>query len=586
MSAPRKRPIWTLVAFGAVAASAIVVAVVLTVRSREHGKGRYGTEARADEREKSGPAIPVKAVHPRNDTSLRVSVHPSQGILGGTLATVLAHKDAALRISVQQLLTVEPFFETALRSQVAGVVAKVPKSIGAQVKQGDLLVEIAVPDLDQEVLQKAAVIQQRLKDVDSAHAAVAIAEAQKVVSHELIQQRLAEASEAVETREYRKIRSDRFDQAVKEKGIQQNMADEERRSYRAAYFAVLAADSAVRKAYDDEKEKESMLQAARADEKLKEALVEVARRDYARAQALAGYARIVAPFDGQVVSRNVSEGSFVQNASTAQTEPLITLDRRDIVTVVMKVPDNYTPYVTRHTEAILQFDDLPGVEMKGRVTRFSRSIRNRDRTMRVEVDLWNDTPENYRKFAAKCVSTWLTPLAATGPLNLAPLLTASDGVWSKNSKDRSDPFPVLPIVTGNTNSPVKLIQAANPLSEDSDGPDGSDKPVMILPGASGFMRLNLRHFEGAYLLPSSAVFSRGGKMYILEVRDGKSHMLTVRVQVNDGRWAKVAVIEQEADPMRGKHEKLGKFTGDETIILNRQVEIGDGQPVEVSFDEP
>ena len=47
-------------------------------------------------------------------------------------------------------------------TQVAGVVAKVPKSIEVPSwKQGDLLVAIAVLDLDQEVLQKAAVIQQR-----------------------------------------------------------------------------------------------------------------------------------------------------------------------------------------------------------------------------------------------------------------------------------------------------------------------------------------------------------------------------------------------------------------------------------------
>ena len=536
MIASRKRTIWVIGVIAAVAVSAVLVAVVLAARPKEQNKGTLEAQARADEREKSGPTTSVKAVHP--------------------------HKDASLRVTVQQLLSVEPFFEAEIQTQVAGVVAKVPKSIGASVKQGDLLVEIAVPDLDQEVLQKAAVIQQRLKDVAAARAEVANAVAQVEVSRELIVQRQAEKDEAIETQEYRKIRSERFDQAVRDKGIQQNMADEEKRSYNASKFAVNAAKSAIRKAEADVREKESMLLAARADVELKESLVEVARRDHARAQALAGYARIMAPFDGVVVGRNVSEGTFVQNASTAHTEPMITLARTDIVTVVMKVPDNFAPYVTRETEAVLQFDELPGVEMHGRVTRFSPSIRNRDRTMRVEVDLWNDTPDQFNLFAAKCVDTWLSPLAARGPLNLLPLLAVSDQVWSRNAKDRSDPFPVLPIVKGS-----------------------SDAPLKILPGASGYMRLNLRQFQGAYLLPSSAVFSRGGRPYILEVRDGKSHMLPVRVQVNDGRLTKVAVILQESDPTRGKQEILGKFTGDETIILNRQVEIGDGQPVEVSFED-
>jgi hypothetical protein len=160
------------------------------------------------------------------------------------------------------------------------------------------------------------------------------------------------------------------------------------------------------------------------------------------------------------------------------------------------------------------------------------------------------------------VSTWLSPLAAGGPLQLAPLLEVSDQYWSRDSKDRNDPLPVLPQMANST-----------------------DKPPKILAGMSGYMRLNLQQFKDAYLLPSSAVFSRGGKQYILEVRDGKSHLLPVRVQVNDGRHAKVAIIEQEANPSRGLPEKLRPLTGEETIILNRQVEIGDGQAVEVSLVE-
>ena len=253
----------------------------------------------------------------------------------------------------------------------------------------------------------------------------------------------------------------------------------------------------------------------------------------------------------------------MQNSSSGHTEPMMTVARTDIVTAVMKVPDNFAHYVSRNTEAVLRLDDHPDILMRGRVTRFSPSIRNRDRTMRVEVDLWNDTPANYQKFAAKCVSSWLAPLAAPGPFGAASLMSASDQVWSKNSKDRADPFPMLPIVTGTT-----------------------DGPVTILPGASGYMRLNLRQLKNSYLLPNSAVFSRGGKPYILEVRAGKSHLVPVRVQVNDGRWAKVSVIVQEGDAVRGKPEVAKPLTGDETVILNRQVEIGDGQPVDVTFVEP
>jgi HlyD family secretion protein len=535
MSDAWKRAVWMLGACAALVAGGAAVAVVIA-RGRDHSRSMPEAQERADQREASDRPTPVKAVHPS--------------------------KNPLLRITVKQLMSVEPFFEADIRSQVAGRVLRVPKSLGAAVKEGELLVEVAAPDLDREVSEKAAVIQERLTDVELANSQVGVADAQVAVARELAKQRDYEISQAIETREYRALVADRLKSAADDRGINKTIAEEAARDYRAAKFAVLAAEAAKNKALADVKEKESMSAAARADVRLKETLVQVAMKDHAQAEARAGYARITAPFDGVVVDRNVDEGTFVQNAATAHTEPLLTVARTDIVTVVMKVPDNYARYLSRDTEAVLHFDDPAGVEMHGRVTRFSPSIRNRDRTMRVEVDLWNDTPAHYQKFAANCVSTWLTPLAAPGALDAATLMASSQRVWRKNAKDRSDPFPVLPVVSGNT-----------------------DGPVTLLPGTSGYMTLNLRQFKDCYLLPASAVYTRGGKPYILEVGDDrKSHMVPVRVQVNDGRWARVAIIVQEADLQRGQPEVLKPLTGDQTIILNRQVEIGDGQPVEVTME--
>jgi multidrug resistance efflux pump len=535
MSLSWKTTTWVLGASGVVLLSAVLVAVGIAARPGAD-KSLLEGQARADERKREGRPHLVKAAHPV--------------------------KDASVRISVRQLLSVEPFFEANLRTQVAGVVQKVPHSIGAVVKRGELLVEIAVPDLDEEVLQKQAVIRQRRKDVETTRAQIPIAEAQVAMSKEMVDQRRAEANQAVETREYRKGRYDRFVVAAEGNALQKSIVEEERRDYRSAFYAVLGAEAAVRKAQADVKEKESTLLAARADVELKEALVEVAQKDRDRARVFAGYARLTAPFDAVVTDRTVDEGDFVQNASTAQTKSMISVARTNIVTVVMKVPDNAAPFVTRDTEAILRFDELPGVKMRGRVTRFSPSISNKDRTMRVEVDLWNDTPENYKKFTAKCLDTWLSPLAATAPLNLGPLLAVSDEIWSKESKDRADPFPVLPAVM-----------------------ERSDVPLKLIPGMSGFMRLSLRQFHGAYLLPSCAVFNQGGKPYILEVRNGYSHLVPVRVQISDGKLAKVDIIVREADPQHDQVEVRRPLTGKETVILSGQVEIGDGQPVEVSFEK-
>ena len=83
----------------------------------------------------------------------------------------------------------------------------------------------------------------------------------------------------------------------------------------------------------------------------RQALVKVAKTAHEAAEALAEYAHVKAPWDGTVVDRHVDPGSFVQNASTGHPTALVTLERTDIVTVVMRVPDNVAPFVKMGTEA-------------------------------------------------------------------------------------------------------------------------------------------------------------------------------------------------------------------------------------------
>jgi hypothetical protein len=98
---------------------------------------------------------------------------------------------------------------------------------------------------------------------------------------------------------------------------------------------------------------------------------------------------------------------------------------------------------------------------------------------------------------------------------------------------------------------------------------------------SGRMRFTLQQFHDSYLLPRSAVFSPGGKDYVMEVKNGVTRLVPVKVQVSDGKLVKVAVIARES----GGLEVLRELTGDETILLNRQAEIGAGQHVTMTIEE-
>src|SRR5262249_18007186 len=148
--------------------------------------------------------------------------------------------------------------------------------------------------------------------------------------------------------------------------------------------------------------KEASLAAARADVSLKEVLVAVALKDLERARTLADYARITAPFDGTLIWRGVDPGEFVQNASSGgAAAPVGTGAPADPVAVARQGPDTVAPFVTEQTQAELRLNELPGEAIRAPVTRDAAAIDAADRTMRVEIDLFNGPEVDYRRFLAR-----------------------------------------------------------------------------------------------------------------------------------------------------------------------------------------
>ncbi len=180
--------------------------------------------------------------------------------------------------------------------------------------------------------------------------------------------------------------------------------------------------------------------------------------------------------------------------------------------------------------------------------------------MRVEVDVFNGNTVQYHRFLAKNVGAWLAPLAARGPGEMANLLAGADSIWQANSKGEQGTFPVC--VAG-----ASLPQEKH-----------------LIPGMSGYMRLKLKQFQDACLVPSGVVYTKGGSTYILLVKDGVTQEMPARVQVDDGRVAKIAIVTQPADPARGLREVLRDLGPEDTLVLNRQVEVGAKRTVKATLE--
>lgn len=475
----------------------------------------------------AGPQ-PVKVIRPKGDRDFRIT-------------------------TPRMLASIEPYYQAGLRVRVSGVVRFIAKDIGEPVRAGELLAEIDVPDLQQTVAQKDAVVAQRLREVEGAAADVEGAKATVELGKANVKQKEADVGQAVNLHAFKKKRADRIKVLGDSNSIPPDQVDEARLEALAAESAIESARAAVDKAKAELTDKEASLAKAVADLEIKKSLVEVARKDRAVSAAQLGYARLYAPFHGIVVGRAGDPGRDVTPAS----EPLITVARVDLVTVVAKVPDHAAPFITPQTEASVEFAQLPGVTVRGTITRYSRYVDPADRTMRVEVDVYNGTQEEYRAMLARCAveatilpQVPLDPFAAAAAMRLGHLLSRGE---------------------------TKGWQEGRALNPDW-GPTG--RYTAIVPGTAATMKLDLDRFAHAMMLPVGAVYGKAGQSYILVVEDGVTRDVPVAVQVNDGRLVKVAI-----QTTVGGRRVTRELTGSEVIVATRQVEIGEGQRVQPVFEK-
>jgi multidrug efflux pump subunit AcrA (membrane-fusion protein) len=439
-------------------------------------------------------------------------------------------------IVVEQLAMVEPYYRADLRARASGIVRQVHHDIGDKVSKGDVLIEIDVPESDQEVARTEAMIVQRAQELKVSQAKLKDAIAAKNVSAATIKQREADVEGLSASRDLKKRKLDRYKDLATRGTVVGNVVEEEERDYLASEASVKSALANVERARADYAESESRVEAAAADVELKKAQILVARKEYDRAKAVADYAMLRSPFDGVVVRRTVDPGSFVQNATTGTSESLISIAKVDIVTISAKFPDTVAPSIHEQVPAVVEIDDLPGLTISAKVSRFAPTVQNADRTMRVEIDLFNGSEDEYQQL--------LKSVESRDP--------------NRPRKNRNDAIPVRAL------------------------PPNAPKHKRLLPGMTGTMKLTVGGAGGGGVLPSSAVYSRSGVNYILLVENNRTKQVPVRLFVNDGKSVSLAIVTRRRDASGAMRETLADLNGDEVVVAARQLEIGDGAAIRTS----
>jgi len=166
------------------------------------------------------------------------------------------------------------------------------------------------------------------------------------------------------------------------------------------------------------------------------AAVKTAEAALARAKAMREYESLRAPFSGVITARYVDKGALVPAAtgSTQSALPVVDIADMDRLRIYVYLGQDIAPFVREGDPVRISFDERPGEPMDAKVTRISRALDPRTRTMLCEVDV--DNP-NQRFYPGTFVHVALRVEAAPTPLVPAEaLISRGAGMFVATVQDR------------------------------------------------------------------------------------------------------------------------------------------------------
>lgn len=340
---------------------------------------------------------------------------------------------------VEQPGTIQAFEETVLYPKIPGYVRALSADpskadrpaydrlidIGSRVKADQVLVDLFVPELDEELKQKQALVRQAEAEVAQSRKALAASDAAITSAKAMVTESKAGLSRAQALFDRWKSESDRVTRLVASGVIDSQTRDETLNQFKAAEATraevmakVASAEASVVKVQADRDK-------AAADVVAAEARLDVAKADVRRIAALLEYTHIKAPFEGIVTRRSVNTGDYV---TADGKHGLFAVAKIDPVRVVINVPESDAGLVVEGQPVHVSLPTSDGLHVSGKVVRTSWSLEPGSRTLRTEVDLPNTEgrlrPGMYAsaKLTIELPADWSVPAAAIGKINDEPVL--------------------------------------------------------------------------------------------------------------------------------------------------------------------
>lgn len=226
--------------------------------------------------------------------------------------------------------TAKAYQQTSIYPRANGFLKTLKVDIGDRVKEGQLLAELDIPDVEAQLLAARAGLENARSARISAKDSYDLAE----------------------------TTYNRYQSIYKTGAITKQELDEKQTAFLTAKSALAQADANIK-----------------SDE-----------ADIDRLTTLVGFAKIYAPFPGVVSVRNFDVGALLSNTSTTE---LFRVEQTDMLRVTVDVPYAYVDQVKLGSRATLQVRNFPNRDFNGKVGRTAGAVDPATRTMRVEADIPN-----------------------------------------------------------------------------------------------------------------------------------------------------------------------------------------------------
>lgn len=228
--------------------------------------------------------------------------------------------------------TTSAFASANIFARATGYIDKRNVDIGSRVKVGDLLAEIAAPELDHQIAQAEATIQQLQSSLGQSQANAELA----------------------------RVTNQRDSKLVKEGWVTLQQGDVDRLTLQAQQATVGVSQSSIA---------------------AEQAQLKVLNQQKA-------YLRVVAPFDGVITQRNVDVGDLMQADATSGTF-MFTIMQSNVIRIQVHVPQDAAFGLSPGVDAVVRVPEMPDRSFPGKVTRIADALEPGTRTLLAEIDVSN-----------------------------------------------------------------------------------------------------------------------------------------------------------------------------------------------------